>query len=219
MGVILLAMTIGGLFVAGILLIIAFWKKIDWLKTFVLGGVTVWFVFYVIIFFVSSIFSEEKTLSLNEPKEFCGFYLDCHMHTAVTDVRKTKTIGDKTANGEFYIVKVKVFSDAKKATLGLLTVDAKVIDNQKREFQRDAAAEANLGEQPPFDKQISPVESFEKEIVFDLPADTQNPRLDIREGYRIDHALEAILVGDEDSLLHKRNYFKLEEQLQTASVK
>lgn len=219
MGAILLTMTIGGLVVAGILLIIAFLKKINWLKIFVLGGVTVWFVFYVIIFFASSIFSEEKTLSLNEPKEFCGFYLDCHMHAAVTDVRKTKTIGDKTANGEFYIVKVKVFSDAKQAKLGLLTVDAKVIDNQKREFSRDATAEANLGEQPPFDKQISPVESFEKEIVFDLPADAQNPRLDIREGYRIDHALEAILVGDEDSLLHKRNYFKLEEQSQTASVK
>ncbi|MGC2234556.1 MAG: DUF4352 domain-containing protein [Pyrinomonadaceae bacterium] len=219
MGVILLAMTIGGLFVAGILLIIAFWKKIDWLKTFVLGGVTVWFAFYVIIFLVSSVFSEEKTLSLNEPKEFCGFYLDCHLHTAVTNIRKTKTIGDRTANGEFYIVKVKVFSDAKQATLGLLTVDAKVIDNQKREFQRDAAAEASLGEQPPFDKQISPVESFEKEIVFDLPADAQNPRLDIREGYGIDHAIEAILVGDEDSLMHKRNYFRLESQAQTANLK
>lgn len=219
MGAILLAMTIGGLFVAGILLIVAFLKKINWLKIFVFGGVTVWVVFYVIIFFASSIFSEEKTLSLNEPKEFCGFYLDCHMHTAVTGVRKTKTIGDKTANGEFYIVKVKIFSDAKQAKLGLLMVDAKIIDNQKREFPRDATAEANLGEQPPFDKQISPVESFEKEIVFDLPADAQNPRLDIREGYRIDHAIEAILVGDEDSLLHKRNYFKLEEQSQTASVK
>jgi hypothetical protein len=219
MGVILMAMTIGGLFVAAILLVVAVWKKIGWLKTFVLGGVMVWFAFYVIIFLVSSIFSEEKTLQLNQPKEFCGFYLDCHMHTAVTDVRKTKTIGGKTAVGEFYVVKVKVFSDAKQATLGLLTVDAKVFDEQKREFKRDEQAEANLGEQPPFDKRISPVESFEKEIVFDLPLDAKNPRLDIREGYGIDHAIEAILVDDEDSLWHKRNYFKLEEQAQTASVK
>jgi len=29
----------------------------------------------------------------------------------------------------------------------------------------------------------------------------------------------AILVGDEDSLRHERNYFKLEEHAQTASVK
>lgn len=219
MGVLLLLMTIGGLFVAGILLIVAFWKKIDWLKTFVLGGVTVWLVFYAIIFLAGSIFSKEKTLSLNEPKEFCGFYFDCHMHAAVTDVRKTKTIGDKTANGEFYVVKVRVFSDAKRETLGLLTVDAKIIDSQKREFRRDAAAEASLGEQPPFDRRVSPAESFEKEIVFDLPENAENPRLDIREGYGIDHWIEAILVGDEDSFLHKRNYFKLAEQPATASVK
>jgi hypothetical protein len=219
MGVVLLAMTIGGLIVAAILLIIAFWKKINWLRTFVLGGVTTWLLGYMILLLIGSVFSEERTLALNEPKEFCGFYLDCHLHTAITDVRKTKTIGDKTANGEFYIVKVKVFSDAKQATMGLLTVDARVIDNQKREFQRDTAAEANLGEQPPFDKRITPVESFEKEIVFDLPADAQNPRLDIREGYGIDHAIEAILVGDEDSFMHKRNYFRLESQTQTANLK
>jgi hypothetical protein len=219
MGVLLLLMTIGGLFVAAILMIVAFWRKIYWLKTFVLGGVVVWFSFYAVIFFASSIFSEEKTLSLNEPKEFCGFYFDCHLHTTVTDVRRTKTIGDKTANGEFYIVKVKVFSDAKRATLGLLMVDAKVSDEQKREFTRDLQAETNLGKQPSFEKRIAPTENFEKEIVFDLPTDAKNPRLDIREGYGIDHAIEAILVGDEDSLLHKRNYFKLEQQSQTAGVR
>ncbi|HEY0428010.1 MAG TPA: DUF4352 domain-containing protein [Pyrinomonadaceae bacterium] len=219
MGVILLAMTIGGVFVAAILLVVAFWKNINWLKTFVLGGLTVWFVFYAAIFFIASVFSEEKTLALNEPKEFCGFYLDCHLHTAVTNVRKAKTLGDRTANGEFYIVKVKVFSDAKQATMGLLTVDAKVVDDQKREFARDGQAEANLGEQPPFEKRITPAESFEKEIVFDLPTDAKGARLDLREGYGIDHWIEAILVGDEDSFGHKRNYFKLEQPSQTASVK
>ena len=219
MGVLLMLMTIGGLIVAAVLLIAAFWKNIDWLKKFVVGGIVVWFVFYAIMLFGSSLLSEEKMLARNEPKEFCGFYLDCHMHTAVTNVRKTRAIGDKTANGEFYIVKVKVFSNAKQATLGLGTVDAKVLDEQKREFGRDTEAEKFLGEQPPFDKKISPVENFEKEIVFDLPSDVKNPRLDIRQGYGIDHAIEAVLVGDEDSILHKRNYFKLEEQTQTAVVK
>ncbi len=64
------------------------------------------------------------------------------------------------------------------------------------------------------------MESFEKEIVFDLPLDTKkNPRLDIREGSGIDHAIEAILVGDEDSLLHKRYYFSIFGQSQTAALK
>ena len=219
MGVVLLAMTIGGLIVAAILLIVSYFTKKSWLKTFVLGGIFVWFASYAILLFVGSFFSEERTLALNEPKEFCGFYFDCHLHTAVSNVRKAKMLGNKTANGEFYIVKVKVSSDAKQATLGLITVDSKVIDDQKREFRRDLEAETALGEQPPFDKQISPIESFEKEIVFDLPSDVRNPRLDIREGYGIDHAIEAILIGDEDSIGHRRNYFKLEQQTQTASVK
>jgi len=55
--------------------------------------------------------------------------------------------------------------------------------------------------------------------VFDLPIDARSPRLDIREGYGIDHVIEALLVDDEDSVLHKRSYFSLTEAGQTAAVK
>lgn len=218
MGVVLLMMTIGGLIVAVILLAVSYFAKLKWLQTFILGGSAAWLIGYVILLFVASFFSEEKNLGLNEPKEFCGFYLDCHLHTAVSEIRRTRSIGDKTANGEFYIVKIKVFSDAKQATLGLVSVDAKVIDEQKREYRRDLEAEKNLGEQPPFDKRISPVESFEKEIVFNLPADAKNPRLDIKEGFAIDRAIELILIGDEDSLFHKRIRFNLEQPLIQAGL-
>lgn len=57
-----------------------------------------------------------------------------------------------------------------------------------------------------------------EEKVFDLPANVKNPRLDIKEGYGIDHAIEAVLIGDEDSVWHKRNYFALAEQKQNVSV-
>ena len=89
---------------------------------------------------------------------------------AMTDVRKAKTIGNKPAASEFYIVTVKVFSDAKAVTLGLLTVDAHVVDVGGQKYTRDMDAERALGPQPDFDKKISPVETFEKKIVFDLPA-------------------------------------------------
>ncbi len=216
MGAILLMMTIGGLIAAAILLAISFWTKKAWLTNFVLGGVSVWFIFYAIIFFISSIFSEEKTLALNEPKEFCGFYIDCHMHTAVSDVQKTKNFGGKTAIGEFYIVKIKVSSDAKQVPLNLITPNFEVVDADGNRFQRDASLEKP---EPNWEQKVPAGGSFEKEVVFDLPTEIKNPRLDVREGYGIDHAIEAILVGDEDSFLHKRLYFKLEEQPQTASVK
>ncbi|NOT47907.1 MAG: hypothetical protein HOP17_09205, partial [Acidobacteria bacterium] len=190
-----------------------------WLRNFVFGGVAVWFAFSAVMLFGSSLLSRETSLALNEPKEYCGFYFDCHMHAAVSDVQKTKTIGNRTANGEFYIVKVKIFSDARKAKLGLITVDAHVVDAINQPYARDMLAEDQIGDQPPFEKQISPDERFEKQIVFDLPAGVKEPRLDIKEGYGIDHAIEAVLIGDEDSILHKRNYFDISEQNALAGVK
>lgn len=218
MGVFLMAMTIGGLIVAGILLAVSVPKKLAWLRNFVFGGVAVWFVFYFAMLFGFSAASKEKNLGLSEPKEYCGFYLDCHMHTAVTGVRRTKTIGNNTANGEFYIVTVKVSSNAKAATLGLATVDAHVVDNRGRIYSRHTVAESNLPPQPNFEEKISPVESFEKEIVFDLPTDVENPRLDIREGQGIERVIEAVLVDDEDSVFHKRTYFTLADTTQTAAM-
>jgi hypothetical protein len=173
----------------------------------------VWFVLYAVLLFGSSLSSEEKTLGLGEPKEFCGFYLDCHMHASVSDVRTAKTIGDKTAKGEFYIVTVKIFSDAKRVDLGLLAPKLFVIDADGKAYPRAEDAE---NPEPPLDKKIPAGGSFEKEIVFDLPADVKNPRLDVAEGIGIDKAIEAVLIGDEDSILHKRVRFGLEPQKQTA---
>ena len=212
-------MTIGGVIVAAVLMAIALYTRKHWLLKFTLGGVTVWFAFYAVMLIGFSLASTEKTLALNEPKQYCGFYLDCHMHTAVTGVKTAKSLGGSTANGQFYIVTVKVFSDARRATLGLLTVDAHVVDVANKEYARDTMAEDQLPPQPPFEKKVSPTESFEKQIVFDLPSDIKSPRLDMREGYGIDHAIEAVLVDDEDSILHKRNLFELREQNDNASVK
>lgn len=125
------------------------------------------------------------------------------MYAAVTNVRKTKTLGDKTANGEFYVVKVKVSSDARRAALGLITVDAQVADDNNRRFTRDTKAENRLGEQPPFEKRIVLNETVEKEIVFDLPTDAANPSLDLREGCGIDYAVESVFIGDVDSVFMK----------------
>jgi hypothetical protein len=209
MGVLMMLMTIGGLFVAVILLIVAFWKKIGWLKKFVLSAVAVWFVFYIAMLLGFSFLSEEKTLGLNEPKEFCGFYLDCHMHTSISDVKRTKTIGDKTAKGEFYIVKVKVFSDAKRVELGLHSPKLYVIDSGGKRYPHFEEAETPA---PPFDKKVPAGGDFEKEVVFDLPANVKNPRLDVAEGIGIDKVIESVLIGDEDSLFHKRIRFNLEPQ-------
>ena len=219
MGVLLMLMTIGVLIVGAISFVGALYAGKVWLRNFICGGIAIWSVFHFLMLFGFSFVSTEQDLTFNEPKHFCGFYLDCHIHTAVVDLRKTRTIGNKTAAGEFYIVTVKVFSDAKAASLGLLTVDAHVVDLAGQKYTRDMDAETALGSQSDFDKKVSPVESFEKEIVFDLPTNLATPRLDIREGYGTDHAIEAVLIDDEDSIFHGRNYFVLSERDETAGVR
>jgi len=85
-------MTIGGLIVAAVLFAVALYTGKVWLRNFVCGGIAIWTIFYFTMLFGFSFASTERELSLNEPKQFCGFYLDCHMHTAVTDVRRANTV-------------------------------------------------------------------------------------------------------------------------------
>ena len=214
MGVLMMAATIGGLCSAVVLLVIAFWTKKIWLAKFVCGAAAIWVVFYAVMLFGFSLVSQENTLGLNEPKAFCGFYLDCHMHTEVAYVRKTKTLGDRTASGEFYTVKIKVSSDARRAEIGLHDPQFEVVDADNRRFKpvEDLTASGN-----PFERKVPAGGTFENEIVFDLPTGVRNPRLDIAEGIGIDKVIEAVLIGDEDSLGHRRNYFGLEEISQRAN--
>lgn len=182
----------------------------------VVAGAAVLAVFvYFVFLLVASLNSKEKVLALNEPKSFCGFYLDCHMHVAVISVTKTKTIsgsgGVRSASGNFYVVTIKVFNDARRATIGLLEPEAFVTDQNGKQYQRVEEAERLLpASTVAFDQRIGPDGSFTKPLVFDLPERTVNPTLQVNEGYRIDRWLELFLVGDEDSWLHKKTKFQLE---------
>ena len=215
MAVLLMLMTIGGLLVAGLMLIVSIFIRSVWLAKFTVGGVLVWAVFYGVMLVGYSYRSTEKTLGLNQPKEFCGFYLDCHVHAEVTSVRTAKTIGDLTASGIFYIVGVRVFSNARNPAIRfrLLEPSAVVRDASGRSYARNDQTERLL---PTGDvdlgRDIRGRETVDKEIVFDLPGDVSDPRLDIREGYKLDQLFEAFLIDDEDSVLHKHTYFDLGER-------
>ncbi len=213
MAPLILLFTILGSLAAIVLLVVSFiWKK-NWLTKLVLSGVFIWFAVYGILLIGSSLSSKEKTIGFNDAKEYCGFYLDCHMHTTVTNVSKTKTIGDQTAKGEFYIVKVKVFSDARNPSikLHLTQPKAEIKYESGQVFSRKLEIENLLPTaRVPLSRDVTANEPFEKDLVFDLPNGTNNPRLDISEGYGIDKVIEAILIGDEDSIFHKRVYFSLD---------
>lgn len=222
MGFLLMLMTIGGIFVAAVLLIVSLWTKKIWLINFVVGGVAIWFVFYAAMLLGYSFSSQEKLLALNEPKEYCGFYLDCHLHTTVTDVRTAKQIGTEKAQGIFFIIKVKVSSDARNPNIAFRLIEPQAVaeDVGGRLYSRREKAEAQLPTANiQLNQEIKGAETIEKEIVFDLTEPSDTLKLLITEGYGVDKIVEAFLIDDEDSIWHKQTYFKIEEQSQTADVK
>lgn len=221
MGVLLMLMTIGGLITAVMIFAVSMFTGKAWLTRFTLGAVALWFLFYAAMLFGFSFFSTEKTLAVNQPKEYCGFYLDCHLHTMVTGVRTATQIGDEKAQRLFYIVKVKVSSDARNPNIAfrLITPKAEVIDEGERIYTRIAAAEAQLPTANiRLDQDIKGDETIEKEIVFDITEPTDKLKLLITEGYGIDKVIEAVLVDDEDSIFHKHNYFEITALNQTADL-
>lgn len=221
MGVLLMLMTAGVILAALILLIASLVARKAWLAKFTLGGTAVWLGFYAAMLIGVSLMSNDNFLSVNEPKAYCGFYIDCHMHSVVTGVRTVKNIGDQTAKGLYYIVNVKIYSDAKNPDISLRLLEPKAVvkDAQDIRYQRSIGAEDLLPTGRVYlGADVRSNEAVEKELVFDLPVDVREPRLDMREGWGVDNFIEAVLIGDEDSIFHKRNYFKIQEQTAALGV-
>jgi hypothetical protein len=222
MGVLLILMTIGGLAIATLLLMFSLITKRTWLTKFTIGGTAVWVVFYIAMLLGYSAASKDRVLGIGEAKEFCGFYLDCHMHAEVTSVRTAKQVGSEIAQGTFYIVGVRIFSDARNPNIAFRLIDpnAKVFVTDDSMIDRDLAAESQLPSGAvDLGGEIKGRETIDKEIVFDIPPNLTDPKLHIAEGYGIDNTIEAVLIDDEDSIRHARTYFDIQEQNIAAGVK
>ena len=178
------------------------------IKPMLLGGAA-WAGLYVVALTASSLTSHERVLGLNEEKQFCGFYIDCHMQVAVTRVDTSSRLGAART----YVVTLRVSSTAVRVPLRLLDPHIVIRDAQGREYMRSQAAEsllaANGAPFEPLTKEIGPSQSFHTTVAFELPPDVTAPRLLVTEGIWADKIIELFLIGDEDSLLHKRTAFEL----------
>jgi hypothetical protein len=177
-------------------------------------GALIWAAAYAAILLTMSLTSQPRVLGLHEAKRFCGFYLDCHMGVAVEAVDTAKTLGSAptqlVAAGRFWIVTVSVSNTALREPLRLHHAHAVVVDGQGRRYERDTAAEQRLGgPDASLDRQAGPGESYTVRLVFELAVDSAEPTLHVTEGYGIDHLIELVLAGDEDSLLHAKTSFRL----------
>ncbi len=176
----------------------------------VLGG---WAVLYAAVLGVVSLRSEARLLGLNEDKKFCGFYLDCHRQLAVVRVERADSIGATRPNGVFYVVTLRISSDAKVARMRFIDPRLRVTDAAGRAHERsEAGEEALTRERGPLLSLTDPVGpggGYLAAVVFDLPRDGTDLLLHVTDGWWADRLIEFLLVGDEDSFLHRKTAFRL----------
>lgn len=219
----LTALTVGGA------LLIAF---ISWRRhrpkiaqTFA-GGAALVTVAYIAGVLVASAGSHEQTIAQGETKWFCGFYLDCHLGMSVEGADQVSTLptrsGALTAKGAFHIITLELKNSARNPNVDMLLYKpvAKIVDASGTEYTRSTAAEAALdATRPPTlgletKVQHEPVRAT---LVFDLPANIQQPRLMVSEGWIVDRIIELGLIDDENSIFHKREFFSIDGTTRTAS--
>lgn len=168
---------------------------------------------YLSLLLIFSWASSEKVLARGQEKHFCE--IDCHLAYSVIDSHATKTLGDApnqlTAAGLFRVVTLKTRFDEKtiSSTRGnsLLYPNSRVlvvVDANGKQYFPSADAERFLQGLNqaglPFTTPLRPGENYQTTVVFDLPADIQNPTLLIHEG----EPETRFVIGHENSLLHKK---------------
>ncbi len=174
-----------------------------------------WAALYLVVLTGASLASQEKVLDLKERKAFCGFYLDCHLSVSVEEVQRVPHVGERAeqvqADGVFYLIIVRVNNDGVQARLPLRNPKATLIDAYGVTYTRSLEAERALAEQEgvpmAFTRSVSAGHSYTKTIIFDVPPGVRAPKLLVTQGMVLDRFIELFLIGDEDSLFHRKTVF------------
>jgi hypothetical protein len=171
-------------------------RKTQWLRglaaLFGFGA----FVYFGLLFSLSYV-SRETTLAPGQEKYFCE--IDCHLAYSVRGAR------EETQNGR-RLLRVTLHTRFDETTISPqrpkdapLTPNPRqvlLLDGQGRSFA--PATTAGI----PLTRALIPGESYETDLVFALPADAAQLRLLITSPEWEEH----LLIGDENSLGHKKTY-------------
>lgn len=152
---------------------------------------------YAALLGLVSLTSVERTLEPGARYAFCGFYLDCHLGVSIEGARAEAA---PSGSGYRYVVRVRFDSDAVAARLTMRNPTLVLTDASGRRYWPVSG---------PASVTLAPGEAMRAEVVFETPGPVQSPRLLARQGPWIERLLETFLVGDVDSLLHKRVYLAI----------
>jgi hypothetical protein len=171
--------------------------------------------------------SSEEVLPAGGWKYFCE--IDCHIAYSVIGVQTTAALGPEMqqvfAHGEFVVVRVKTWFDERTISAhrgnGPLTPNGRkiiLVDEAGQRFSPSPEGQTVLAcltnNCTPLTQPLRPGESYVTDFVFDVPRDARKLRLLITE----DDPETRLVIGHENSLLHKKIYFVVDSAPPMAKV-
>jgi hypothetical protein len=182
---------------------------------------------YALLLCGVSLASSEKDLPPGGWKYFCE--IDCHLAYSITGAHTAAVIGPEmqqtSAHGQFVIVRLKTWFDEHSISPrrgdGALAPNPRrvvLVDEAGRTFARSQEGEAALllqgSSSTPLTESLRPGESYTTYLVFDIPKDARGSRLWIAE----DDPESRLVIGHENSFLHKKIYLSLEATAASAKI-
>ncbi len=163
---------------------------------------------YAALLLGAAFLSRERTLAPGEKKYFCE--LDCHLAYSVARA----SLGG--ASGRSRAVTIRTWFDPSTIASfrgnGPLSPNPRIVylvDSGGRRFDPSPASQkawdGEHGPTVPLTKALRPGESYETTLVFDLPDGAPGLRLFLGDP----PGIENVLIGHENSPLHKKTYFAL----------
>jgi hypothetical protein len=180
---------------------------------------------YLIFLSGVSVASSEKNLPPGGWKYFCE--IDCHLAYSVIDAHATAAIGPEmqqvSARGKFVVVRLKTWFDERTISAhrgnGPLTPNRRkvlLMDDKGRSFAPSPDGQMAFalinGPSTPLTQPLRPGESYTADFVFDVARDARGLRLLITEN----DPETRLVIGHENSLLHKKIYLGLPPVLAVA---
>ena len=182
---------------------------------------------YALLLCGVSLASSEKDLPLGGWKYFCE--IDCHLAYSIVDARTAAVIGPEMqqthAHDQFLIVRLKTWFDENSISphrgnspLAANRRRVVLVDAMGHRFARSHEGETALlrlgSSSRPLTEALRPGESYTTDLVFDVPRDARGLRLWITE----DDPESRLMIGHENSFLHKKIYLSLEATAASAKI-
>jgi hypothetical protein len=165
---------------------------------------------------IAALTSRDGVLGPGAEKHLCE--IDCHLAYSVVGVRTTPTFGSgaarRHARGVFRVVTIRVRSDSATLSphrgMGPLWPGAHLIDltdgaGGHSAYSLAAQRALGAGGAPPLTRPLVPGESYTADVVFDVPAEAGDLRLEIASLV----PPTWLVIGHENSFLHKKTTFRL----------